>query len=388
MSDTRPILVHVVHRLYRAGAELLVADLAHRAAERYRVVLVCLDEVGPLGEELRAEGFEVICLDRRPGLDFGVVQQMARVYRRLQPAVVHTHQYTPFFYASAARVGVLGRGPRILFTEHGRHYPDRRKLKRVVANRLLLGADDRVTAVGEFVRRALVKNEGLAGSRVTVVHNGIDVAGFAKPERGRADVRRSLEASLGIDREAPLIVQVARFHPVKDHLTAIRAMAGVRQRHPDAVLLLVGDGDERASIELAVAEHGLEGAVCLAGVRSDVADLLLAADVFLLTSVSEGISLTLLEAMAAGLPVVATAVGGNPEVVEQGETGWLSGRGHAEGLAEGISRLLGDEGMRARFGAAGRERVAAKFDRERMHRAYLGLYDELSGGTRGLRLAG
>ncbi|QDU72921.1 glycosyltransferase [Mucisphaera calidilacus] len=380
MRVERPVLVHVVHRLYRAGAELLAADLARSLSDEYRFAFVCLDEVGPLGEELRGEGFEVRCVERRPGVDLGTIRRMAEVMGDLGPSLVHAHQYTPFFYASSARF--TAGTPRVLFTEHGRHYPDRRKLKRVVANRFLLGAGDRVTAVGGFVRDALVRNEGLAGSRIEVVYNGIDTRGFGSPRRGREEVRREL----GLGAETPVAIQVARFHPVKDHATALRSMAHLTVSRPDAVLLLVGDGECRSDLERQVDELGLRRQVRFLGVRDDVADLLAASDLFLLTSVSEGVSLTLLEAMSAGLPVVATDVGGNPEVVEDGVTGLLAGRGRDVELASAMVRLLGDASLRRSMGGAGVEKARSRFDRGRMISAYRALYDAMT--ERGvLRLA-
>lgn len=363
--------MQVVHRLYRAGAELLSAELARSLSDAYRFVFVCLDEVGPLGEQLREEGFEVRCLDRRPGVDLGLIRRLNRLYRELLPEVVHAHQYSPFFYASSARLG--GGWPKVLFTEHGRHYPDQRKLKRVLANRVLLGGGDRVMAVGDFVRDALVQNEGIAWGRIEVVYNGIDTQAFGRPERSRAAVR----AELGIDEGTGVVVHVARFHPVKDHGTALRAMARVAEHSSDSVLVLVGDGEERGALEGVVSELGLGERVRFLGVREDVPDLLGASDVFLLTSVSEGVSLTLLEAMSAGLPVVTTAVGGNPEVVEDGVTGLLAGRGDDEGLAGALVRLLGDGALRERMGEAGRARAHERFDQGRMIRAYRAVYDQL-----------
>jgi glycosyltransferase involved in cell wall biosynthesis len=297
---------------------------------------------------------------------------------------LHAHQYTPFFYAAMSRR--LRAQPPVLFTEHGRHYPDFRRPKRVFANRFLLRQNDYVTAVGQFVKQAVIDNEGIAAQRIEVVHNGIAPQEFAcPPDAARAEVR----AELGLPAETPLVLQVARFHPVKDHATALRAFAKVVQdaaalpspdsRSPAAlpVLLLAGDGDARPAAQTLAEQLKLGDRVRFLGVRQDVARLMAAADVFLLSSLSEGISVTLIEAMATALPIVATDVGGNGEVVRHGQTGLLSPRGEPAPLADNLLQLLRDSDMRQRFGQAGRRRMLAQFQQEQMHARYQRIYDKL-----------
>ncbi|MEM9252216.1 MAG: glycosyltransferase [Planctomycetota bacterium] len=293
----------------------------------------------------------------------------------------------PFFYASLARG--LGRRTPILFTEHGRHYPDVRKAKRVFANRVLLAKPDRVTAVGQFVRHALHDNEGIPRGRVDVIHNGIDPDRFdpgphGSPQRQAArdaarEVIRAVARDAGkpaydIKDDTPIVVQVARFHPVKDHATAIHAFALAHDRHPDARLVLVGDGEERGAVEQAAWDAGVSIHTVFMGVRDDVHRLIPGADVFLLSSLSEGISVTLLEAMAARLPIVATDVGGNAEVIEHGHTGLLAPRQDARGLADALDRLLADANRRAATGDAGHARCHQRFHRDRMHADYAAMY--------------
>ncbi|MCC5830982.1 MAG: glycosyltransferase [Phycisphaeraceae bacterium] len=380
---SRPVIAHILHRLYLAGAEVLAADLARRlgnpADERapFRFVFLCLDEVGPLGEALRDEGFTVENLERRPGVDMAVARRIRDTARRENVAILHAHQYTPFFYAAISRAWpiipspLIRRRPRLLFTEHGRHYPDQASRKRIWSNRLLLRPTDRVTAVGRWVQKALVDNEGIADQRIEVIHNGIHPGRF-KPADAAA--RSALRYSLGVTDGRPILLQVARFHPVKDHLTAIDAFARVVESIPEAMLLLVGDGEQKEAIVERIRRHGIWKSVRLLGVRSDVPDLINAADLFLLSSLSEGISVTLLEAMGCGVPIVATEVGGNPEVVEHGVTGLLSPRRDSEGMAENILELLGDEPRRRAMGEAGRERLLNHFDQDRMHEAYASMY--------------
>lgn len=388
MTDTReskPVIGHVLHRLYLAGAEVLAAALARRLQERYRFVFYCLDEIGPLGHQLANEGFEVVDLARQPGVDWSVARRLRQHARSRGVQLLHAHQYTPFFYAAVSR-GVSA-APKVLFTEHGRHWPDQRRPKRVMANRLLLRRADRVTAVGSFVRTALIDNEGLPAARVQVVHNGIDPILYTSQESDR-DTRGRMRTELGVAADELVVLQVARFHPVKDHLTAIRAFADTVKQVPNARLLLAGDGDEREKITETIETLGVAGRVSLLGVREDVPALMAAADLFMLSSVSEGISVTLLEAMAAGLPIVATDVGGNSEVVEHGQTGLLSPRADSSALAVNMVGLLSDGATRNAFGQAGRERLMKLFTQDRMHAAYCEIYDQMLGLAVGAGSAG
>jgi glycosyltransferase involved in cell wall biosynthesis len=375
-SDDRPVIAHVLHRLYLAGAEVLAAELARRLTDRYRFIFLCLDEVGPLGHKLTGEGFKVVDLRRRPGIDFAVARRLRRATRRYGVDLIHAHQYTPFFYAALSRCGGAASQPRLLFTEHGRHYPDRRSLKRMVANRWLLKPTDRVSAVGGFIQRALIDNEGIRPDRhpVRVILNGIDPASYPPPT---AEHRRDARARMGLTPQDLVVLQVARFHPVKDHTTALAAFARVAEQEPAARLVLVGDGEDWLARQQQARQLGIDSRVRFLGVRDDVPALLPGADVFLLSSLSEGISVTLLEAMAAHLPIVATDVGGNAEVVEHAATGLLSQRGDAAAMANNLLILLRDAATRQRLGDASHARLLARFTQARMHAEYAHVYESM-----------
>ena len=369
----RPTVCQLLHSLGIGGAEVLAADLARGLADRYRFVFICLDSLGRLAQQLRAEGFEVVCLGRRPGIDLRCMVRLARCWRRYEVKLVHAHQYTPFFYAACARAW-RGRPP-ILFTEHGRWYPDYPRRRRIVFNRLVLRGRDRVSAVGQAVREALVRNEGIPRHRIRVIYNGVDVERFT----ARPECRLSVRQRLGLRETDFVIVQVARLDYMKDHMTAIRTMARLVRQVPAAKLLLVGDGPKRALIRAEIQAQNLEASVCLLGQREDVPELLGAADVALLTSLSEGIPVTLIEAMAAQLPVVATRVGGVPEVVLEGQTGLLASAGDDAALADCLLRLANQPELRRQFGQAGRQRAEALFCQRLMHQQYADCFEEMLG---------
>jgi glycosyltransferase involved in cell wall biosynthesis len=370
-AEDQRTVCQVLHTLHVGGAEVLAARLARQLRDSYRFLFVCLDEAGTLGEELRGEGFPVHVLHRRPGLDLRLAWRLGRLLRHERVSLLHAHQYTPFFYALAGRL--LGGRIPVLFTEHGRHYPDYPRRKRMLVNRLCLRRRDRVVGVGEAVRRALIANEGLAPERVSVIYNGVPLP--AHP--GDRDAARQ---AMGVGPADFVLIQVARLDYLKDHATAIRTLERVVAQRPEAKLVLVGEGPEQAKIEAEVKQRGLTEQVRFLGLRSDVARLLPAADAFLLTSISEGIPLTVIEAMLAGLPVVSTNVGGVGEIVTDGETGLLAPSGDDAALADRVLRLAGDAALCRQLGQRGREHARAAFTEERMHAGYVRLYEEMLRG--------
>ena len=368
----------VLHVMQVAGAEVLVAETIRQLRPHLEPVVLCLDRVGQLGAVMQEEGVPVIDLQRRPGLDLGVVRRLAGEIRRHRLEVVHAHQYTPFFYTALARALVPQR-IHLLFTEHGRHYPDHVGAKRRWTNRLVLRhLADEITGVCRFSADSLAAKDGFPAARVEVIENGIQFDRYASPPD-----RAALRASLNLDAGRQYVVCIARFHPVKDHQMLLNAFAHVAAARPDADLLLAGDGPLRAELESRVQALGLTHRVQFLGVRGDVPALLGAADVFALTSVSEAASLTLLEAMASGLPVVVTDVGGNPEIVRDGTDGYLVPRGEAAAAGARLLQLLNDPAHARAMGHAGRTRVRERFNLSDTVRHYESKYRAAARRLRG-----
>ena len=220
-----------------AGAEVLVAETIRRLGRQIQPTVFCLDAVGPLGEQLRTEGVEVVCLGRRPGRDWRIAWRLAQEIRTREIDVLHAHQYTPFFYAALARILTGGRS-RIILTEHGRHYPDRVSPVRRALNRLVLDhLANAVNACCRFSADSLGRVDGFAAGRIEVIENGIDLERY-----GRGSDRLALRQRLGLVPERRYLACVARFHPVKDHATLLQAFAAVAAARDDVDLLLVGDG--------------------------------------------------------------------------------------------------------------------------------------------------
>lgn len=359
----------VLHSMHVAGAEVLVDETIHRLGSRIEPVVFCLDTVGSLGGQLQREGVPVFSYGRKPGFDFSVSTRMAKAIRARGVQVIHAHQYTPFFYSALAAQFSRMR-PRVIFTEHGRHFPDVVSTRRRLINRWIFDRlADRVNAVCEFSAKSLSRLDGFSASRIEVIPNGVDL-----PRYGRVADVKALRERVGLDPARRYIATVARFHPVKDHSTLFHAFAEIAPLRRDVDLLLAGDGQLRGSLEQLAHDLEITSRVHFLGVRRDVADLLRASDVFALTSVSEAASITLLEAMASGLPVVVTAVGGNPEIVREGVDGLLAPRGDSHGIAMALLKVLDDGRLAFTMGQSGAERVRTQFQLDDTVARYYALY--------------
>jgi glycosyltransferase involved in cell wall biosynthesis len=371
-ATTMPTVCHVLHTLNVGGAELLAKQFALTFSGTIRPVFLCLDAIGTIGVQLRDQGFEVEVVERRPGFDHRCARHISQFMREQNVQLVHAHQYAPFFYSSLARL--FGTSYPIVFTEHGRDYPDYRRSKRVWANKLLLRRHDRVVAVGECVRTALIEHEGLPSNRVAVVYNGVDASPF---DFNRQD-RRQVRNELGLSDSQVAVVQVARLNRLKDYGTAIRAVAALGKTSPNVHLFIVGEGEECNAIANLIQELNLQQRITMLGMRADVPRLLQGMDIFLLTSISEGIPLTLIEAMLSQLPCIATRVGGIPEVILDGETGMMAEVGHPSELAMHIQHLAHSLPDRVRMGARGRNRALDFFTASRMFSQYELIYAQLT----------
>jgi L-malate glycosyltransferase len=370
-NSARPGLAYVVNTLNTGGTERLVVDMSRAFAREFDVMVVCLDEPGAWGQALRAEGFNVHCVWRQPGVDLSMPRKLAALFRAAGTRLVHAHQCTPWFYSALSR---LRHGaPKLLFQEHGRFYPEIRNRKRMLVNRALI---NRLThdcvAVSEDVRMRLQRYEGLDAARVRVIYNGAP-----PPELLSAERRAELRERLGFAPGDFVIGTVGRFDPIKNLPMLVRSMAEVMQRQPGVRGLLVGDGPEFPRIRAMLGELGIESRVSLTGYRDDARLLAQCMDLFVLSSFSEGTSMALLEAMAAGVPVAVTAVGGNPEIVSGGETGWVVPSDDVAALTTAMLQALGDAAARQRYADAARSRFQQRFLLPRMIDHYRSLYREM-----------
>jgi glycosyltransferase involved in cell wall biosynthesis len=362
----RPRILQVALGLNPGGTERLVVELATRLHADIPMMVCCLDDAGAWAGELEGRGIEVVALHRGDGFRPALGLAIAKAAARHDATGIHAHHYSPFVYSALA---TLWRPSlQVVFTEHGRLSDAAPSRKRRLANRVLARCPRRVFAVSGDLREHLV-GEGFSREVVGVIYNGIDVGPL--PD---AAAKTRARDRLGVPRDALVLGTIARLDPVKDLGTLVRATARIAPQLPVAVAV-VGDGSERVPLEKLAADLGVTSVVRFLGHRDDARDWLAGCDVYVNCSISEGVSLTILEAMAAGLPVVATRVGGTPEVVDD-SCGLLIPARDTEGLAAALLVLARDPGRRQALGRAARARVETRFTLDRMvdeyKRVYLG----------------
>ena len=366
---TEPIRVlQLLQGLAIGGIERMVLDLVFAIdPSRIETQFCTFDRRGQLAAGVLERGLPIHSRKRRGGFDASFVVWLARLLRRERIRILHGHNATAFFYGAAAVS--LVPGTRFLYTEHDRAFPTpwrERGLHAILARHV-----DAVVTVSSTLRDNLVRYEAFPPDRVIVIKNGV---ALQPPARARPAMR----AALGLG-ERPTAGIVARLAPVKNHELLLEAWKSVLDRCPDAVLLVVGNGSQEPRLRAQAEALGLGDSVRFLGFRLDIPDILQALDVFVLSSRSEGLSLTLLEAEAAGLPIVATRVGGNPEVVRDGESGILVPAGEPGPLAGALARLLQDPQLCARMGGLGRALYREQFTLEAMVRGYERVYRRLAG---------
>jgi len=373
MSATlRPVrldILHVVENLERGGLERMVIDLIgaqHAAGHHCRAI--CLFRPGALAGELEAQGIEVRACGKRGGLDLAALRRLRGWLRATPGAVVHTHNANAHYHTAAAATGL----PivRLINTRHGMGAAQPRSRGEWLYRRSM-GRTDTVVAVCEAARARFAQQGVSPRGRLLSVPNGIRIDRFSPAAEAR---RAALRGDLGFAPGTRIIGTVGRLNPVKDQATLLRAFARLRGEFADTALVLVGDGALRAPLEAQAAALGIGDAVRFLGDRGDVRELLQGFDVFALSSLSEGYSMALLEACASGLPIVATDVGGNREIVVDGRNGRLAPPARDDALAEAFATLLRDPAGAGAMGRAGRDWALREASIETMAGRYEALY--------------
>lgn len=364
-------LLHLITELASGGAQsALLRLLAGLNRSRFCPVVACLyNGEGVVAQQIRALDIPVIDLGMTGKWRLDALGRLYWLLRREKPAILHTWM----FHANlpGRLVGRLAGAPRIVTSRRNVEIggANRDRLTRWTA-----ALDDRVIAVCELARQAEIERAGAAPGKVVTIYNGVDPAAFAG---GDPQTRARVRQQWGIGAETLLIGTVGRLHPQKGFGDLLTALAALRAEFPESRLLLVGDGELRAALEQQVQQLGLQERVSFTGTRSDVPDLLCALDLFVLPSLWEGLPNVILEAMASGLPVVATAVGGTPELVVDKVTGLLVPPSAPAALAGALAELMRQPLLRQQLGAAGRQRVIQHFALEQTVRATVQLYEEL-----------
>jgi glycosyltransferase involved in cell wall biosynthesis len=355
-------IVQLVETLETGGLERIAVDLAlSQQKAGHTPILYCMFQGGAFADEAREAGIPVFEFNKKPGFSVGMLFTLARQLRQDAPDVVHTHN--PGVHHYGALAAWMARVPAVVNTRHGpatsfgRAYQER-------YFRAVMPLTDRVVFVCEDSRRFLVDQRGLPGKKASVIVNGIELEAFL--QHPAAPGSASPRIRFG---------SVGRMVPVKAHSLLIDAFAQVARRLPEAELSIVGGGPLESELRERARKMGLNGRLRVEGTNHQIADFLKDLDIFVLSSTSEGLPLVILEAMAAGLPIVSTRIGGVPEVAPEGAVSYLCTPGSTDDLAEAMYRAATNPNL-ANMGKTAREIAIAKFDLSQMWSSYEHIFAE------------
>ena len=377
MTEARPLILHVIHHLVTGGMENgLVTLINNLPASRFRHGIICIEDYSDFRNRLNGSETQVTAMWRSRIGTWRMRWRLFRMFRELKPTIVHSRNKSGLDALLPARLAGV---PHCVHGEHGWdvHDLDGLNVKERVLRRLHSPLVERYVTVSRSLRDYLVERVGIRPERITTICNGVDTDKFQPADSKPAGV---LPPNLS-DDGLFIIGTVGRLQPVKDQQLLLTAFADVVREAGDAAasarLLMVGDGPLRAALEQQAQALGIAHLTFFAGDRTDVAQFLKCMDVFVLPSLAEGISNTILEAMATGLPVVATRVGGNVELVRDGECGALFEAGDAATLSRLLAGYLVDPGSRRRHGERSRRVAVERFSLKAMVEGYCGAYEQL-----------
>lgn len=370
--DRRPLIAHLVFRLDYGGLENGVVNLVNGLPENtFRHTVIALTEASDFRRRIRRGDVEIHTLHKRPGKDPAAYLRLFRLIRHLRPAVLHTRNLGTL---EGAMIGRLAGARCRIHGEHGWdvYDPDGTNRKYRLLRRAINPAVNSFVTVSQELQRWLVERVGISAAKVTRICNGVDIDRF----QVRNDAARALLPAERFPAGTVIVGSVTRFSEIKDPLNLIRAFIEARRAPGGQSLRLVmlGDGALRPEAEQMLQQSGDGAAAWLPGSRDDVAALMRAMDVFVLGSRREGISNTVLEAMATGLPVIASAVGGNLELVQDTVSGILTPPGNSTAIAAALLTYASEPSLRLEHGRRARARAEREYSLRRMLADYERLY--------------
>lgn len=364
---SRVKVVYMAHAFAVGGAEEMVLNLVRHLPARFESVVCCINQAGPIGEEIRKTGTPVSVLGLTPGLRRPWdVAGIRRYLRETQPAIVHTFLLTASLYGRLA--AILEHVPIVIGTEVNIY--ERKRRHHILAERMLMSKTDRVIVSANSVRDFYVDQIHADPEKIDVVYNAVDWKSI-QPTMPREQMR----ASLGLQPGTKVAGVIARLTEQKGHRFLFQALTPPALG--DVQLIVVGDGELREALEAEAQDLGIASRVHFLGARRDLGDLLAAMDVFVMPSLWEGLPLSMILAMGAAMPVVATDVAGIPEIVVDGESGWLVPPGNSLALATALADVFKDRARAVRVGNAARDFVLPRFGVDGYVNSIVGIYDEL-----------
>jgi sugar transferase (PEP-CTERM/EpsH1 system associated) len=359
-------VLHIVLGLKIGGLEKFVIELIKNTANEVNPAIACIENLESILDESWVQ-FPVYELNKKPGVSYSVPFKLSRIIRNIGIEIIHTHNPSPHFYGALA--GLISRVP-VIHTKHGRNNPN--SSRKVWLNRIAALLSEKIIAVSDDACEICKNIEKIPEKKVAVIRNGIDINTFRPTVKNK-----KFFFSVGIPETALIIGCVARLSPEKDHHTLFKAFKIISEFKKNMYLVIIGDGPLRGELEKLSNELKLKDRIIFTGARDDVNLLLPELDIFVLSSTTEGISLTLLEAMACGLPVVATNVGGTPEVVTDADSGFLVATKNFSEMAEKIMLLVENTKLREEMGKVGKARVEKYFNITSVANNYVSTYREI-----------
>ena len=379
MSDHRPLIAHIIYRLDFGGLENGLVNLINTMpADKYRHAIICLDTFTDFRRRIQRDDVEVIALHKKPGKDLHLYVRLWKALRKLQPTITHSRNLAAL---DANLPSWLAGVPVRIHGEHGRDIIDidgsNKKYQRL--RRVMSVFINRFVPLSIDLQNWLADEVKIPAKKIRRVCNGVDVAKFS-PNHLHA---KDLIEDWPFEPNMIVIGAVGRMHPVKDPLNLIEAFILLLQEHPEYTqkvrLMMAGDGELRQAALERLADAGFADYAWLPGARNDVPQWLKATDIYVLPSLAEGISNTLLESMASGVSAIATNVGGNSELIKHAETGYLVPAADSAALAQAIARYVADDTLRSTHAGAARQRCEREFSIDAMINKYLAVYDECTG---------
>ena len=375
-----PLVVHLIYKLDFGGLETLLVECVNRMpTEKYRHAIVCLTDYTEFSKKITRADVEIFSLNKKPGLGLDTHIAIWKLFRKLKPGILHTYNLSAIEYSVAA---TLAGVPVRVHAEHGRDAsdPEGKNWKHNLLRRLLIPFVDYFVPVSKDLQQWLRSRIHVPDAKNLLINNGVDTRQFATGKRN--DIRSDrLKKESGFPEDAFVIGTVGRIQDVKNHAGLIDAFIRLRELLPEQKqrlrLAIIGDGPLLSTLRAKVQDAGIAELVWLPGAREDIADVMPFFSLFAMTSIAEGTPVVILEAMASGLPVVATKVGGIPEVVIDNQTGKLVNAADPNAFAQALSAYLLAPEILAQQGAAGRQRVEEIYSIEAMLGSYAGLYDKL-----------
>lgn len=368
-------ILHVIAAMPVGGAEnVLLTTLRLLDPQQFQSTVCCIQDKGVLGSEVEKLGIPLFELNklRKGGWDSSIIDDLVALIKREQIDLVHAHLYHANLYA---RFAAKCAGVPSVITVHNTYA--KRKWHRQLLNWHLARSTAKIIAVSEAARQDILQYDHVAPDKVVTILNGIEL------QRSQSALTQDqAREKLGLAADRKVLVCVGRLVEQKGHTYLLQALAELKQRWPEIHLLIAGDGDWRQRLEAEAASLQLQQHVSFLGTRSDIADILRAADIYVMPSLWEGLALALLEGMAAGLPVLATSVGGAPGVLGDGTFGRLVAPGKADLLVQALDELLSSPALRQQLANAARQR-AQDYDAGKMVAAVSRIYhDSLAGLAR------